>query len=77
MHLVMVRLKKSKTDDGFCEMHEHVKVGTEYLVDLDTLHDLNLWHIKTNTKHVKQVVQVNNGRWLPMELLEVVTEDLN
>lgn len=77
MHLVMVRLKKSKTDDGFCEMHEDVKIGTEYLVDLDTLHDLDLLHIKTGTKHVKQVVSADNGRWLPMELLEVVNEDRN
>ena len=45
MTMVRVLLKKTVTDDGLCEMGEHVKVGDVYFVDLDSIRFCKWGHL--------------------------------
>ena len=77
MRLVTVKLKKKATADGMVEMHDHIKVGQEYTVDLDSIHWAEFVNEdKGNTRHVKQIVLSYDHLgtytgWLATELLDI------
>lgn len=62
-----------KTADGMMPFEPHVKLGDTYFVDVNSRRVVNLFNIQFNVVHAKEVFAADNGRWLPTELLRVVT----
>jgi len=77
VRLVTVKLKKKATADGMVEMHDHIKVGQEYTVDLDSIHWAEFTNMdKGGTLHVKEIIESfdhlgNYTGWLATELLDI------
>lgn len=60
-----------QTADGLVEFEDHVELGTEYVVDLDSRRTITLVNVDRHLTHTKDVVDTACGRWLPMECLQL------
>lgn len=77
MQIVTAKLKKLKTEDGLIQMLDHIPIGKEYQVDLDSLEELLMFNLEYCLSHKKVVVHTaDHTRFLPIELLDLpVTEE--
>lgn len=73
---VTATLVKHSTEDGLVTMWEHVPLGKQYQVDLDTIQVMEL--IITDPKvpdnhptHRKEVIFADNHQWLATECLHI------
>jgi hypothetical protein len=66
-------LIKRKTDDGLIEIHDHIQLGKEYLVDLDSRSMQKGYNLVEGKAWEKEGILVisSGGRWLPTELLRI------
>lgn len=60
-----------KTADGLMEFKGFVQVGKVYEVDPETRRTAQFFNTEKGVLHVKEIVDVDNGRWLPTELLQL------
>ena len=68
--IVKARLK-TKDLDGIEIMN--VQVGKEYLIELDSKAELDWFNVDHNYgRKVEAVIDIVNGGWLPLEILEIV-----
>lgn len=72
---VIATLIKTKSDDGLIEMLPQIKVGKTYRVDLDSRRPGLLWNREFQKSHEKEIIDVDNGLWMPTELLEIPNND--
>ena len=77
--LRLAKLIKLATDDGMFECADHVKIGTRYLVDMDTKKKLVFFNNKHRATHMKEMIDtVENGAHyssLPTEMLDIEKGD--
>jgi hypothetical protein len=69
--LTRARLIKRVTDDGMFKVFEDVPIGREYVIDLDSLRSARFYNINKEQFHTKDIVNTQEGGFLPMELLEI------
>jgi hypothetical protein len=69
MSIVMAKLIKRKTDDGFVEVNDDIPLGKEYIFDLNTKQIMKGIHIPTSTYWEREMIRdiVNDG-YMPTEL---------
>lgn len=70
-HLTTATLVKRVTDNGLSEVNANVPLGRKYTIDLDTIQNVRAFNVDHNVFHDIQIVFVDNGRWFPLELLDV------
>jgi hypothetical protein len=71
--IVRAKLTRKITEDGLTEVHEHVPIGTMYLIDLNTAEDMPLFNTQYHIAHIKRLVrEYETGGYLPLECLEVL-----
>ena len=73
MKIVKAKLIKHKTDDGLMEMQEDIPLGKIYLIDSDSLQNVQAYNMEKHVRHEKMMVNdITNDAYLPMELLELI-----
>jgi hypothetical protein len=74
MRLVTAKLIKRATEDGLIVVDDHVPVGKEYTIDLDSMAVHQMWNYEKEQGHSKEIVAiVEDGKragWVPTEILE-------
>lgn len=72
---VTAKLIKKATNDGLIEFQDYVPLGSEYLIDTDTIYVAVMQHRPTGRFHVKLMVTDNTlGGDLPLECLDWPTK---
>ena len=76
MNLARATLKATVTEDGRCELQEHVKPGDVYYVDLDRIQPLRWRHTDGPVATERESIFVDASPtgapgWLPLELLDI------
>jgi len=74
-NIVKATLIKTESDDGLFEMHGHIKVGKEYLIDLDTKRMADGRNGVKGVNWRKEIVEIRSESggfdgWMPTEMLE-------
>jgi len=67
-------LKKRITDDGLVEIQDHVQLGTDYLVDINSITIGKGFNIEKKVLWEREIVYAKDGDewlWFPTELLEI------
>lgn len=67
---VEAKLVKLRSEDGIWYMREGVKVGEVYRVAPATVLEGHNVHLPTGQKSLLFLVMLDNGQWVPTELLE-------
>ena len=65
------KLIKLKTLDGLFEVMDHVPVGTEYTVDLNSIFIGCGVNVEIGEAWERELIFMDNGNWFPTELLEI------
>ena len=65
-------LIKRVTDDGLLELKEHLKIGIEYEVDIDTIETAGGFNMVKKKFWTREVVFTTDQQWMPTELLEII-----
>lgn len=75
--IVKAKLVKRCTDDGLCDVQDHIEIGKIYHVDLRTVRTQRMknvakgvWHTKTIIDVVNPTTHVREG-WFAYELLQI------
>ena len=68
------KLIKKKSDDGYYEMMDHVQLGTEYMVDIESINITKSYNMPHGVFFHAELIQVDNDEWLPTELLSIEGE---
>jgi hypothetical protein len=69
---MMARVVKLQTDDGSLSLKDTVKVGETFIVDLSTKSPVPV--SRGQSVVIQALVQcAEDGKWLPMECLELLT----
>lgn len=71
--LIQAHLVKKATADGLVEFEDDVELGRVYLVELDSRQQVDLLNDETGEPHTKEIIFTNEGAWLPLECLRLVT----
>jgi hypothetical protein len=69
--LAPFRVVKRQTDDGLVSFEDDVPLGRVYLIDIDSISVATMTHV-SGVAHQKRIGYAANGRWLPMDCLELV-----
>jgi hypothetical protein len=70
--LVRARLVKTATDDGSMSLKDSLKVGDYFIIDISTKSPVPM-QATDNRIVIQSVVQcAEDGKWLPMECLELL-----
>lgn len=70
MYSVTASLIKTKTDDGMMEMGRHIPLGKKYIVYPETRQFRTGFNIICHKYWQREMVEVDNGEWLPTEMLD-------
>lgn len=74
MRLARYRLVKLATADGLCTFHDDVVLGKVFVLDMDSVREVELLNHKHGVRHRKVILHTpDTGHWLPLECLELVT----
>ena len=65
-------LIKRQTDDTFFEVNDDVKVGRVYRVDMNTAHTAEFINQPTGKRFLAKIVNVDDGSYIPLELLQEI-----
>lgn len=72
MKIIIARLVKSKTDDGLWEMQDHIELGKAYFVDVDSIQVIKAFHKEKKIFHErKMILDIEVGKWIPLEFLDL------
>ena len=76
MNLVKVTIKRTATADGLCELKDTVKVGDQYIADLDRTGLMKWGHKDSESVETRDSVWVYADRgsssgWMPKELFGI------
>lgn len=78
MRLAMAITVRRVTADGLCELRDGVPLGLNYLVDLDSMREADIYNTEHDVLHVKEVVTVVDDQpphgslgWLPTEVIKI------
>lgn len=74
MRLVIGKLIKRVSDDGFFEIEDHIPIGKEYLVDIDSIRKGKGFNIPKKMVWEKEIIDVvdeSKMAWMPTEMLEI------
>lgn len=66
-------LIKLETDDGLVSFKDHIQIGTEYTVDLDSKRVEKGFNFEKQKKWEREIINVVGGDdgWIPTELLDI------
>ena len=70
----MAKLIKRRTDDGLFEIEDHISLGKEYRIDLDTLQIGTGVNSEKEVWWEREIVFMNDTEWFPTELLDFTIE---
>lgn len=73
-NIVSADLVKLKTDDGLVEMKDHIQIGAQYNVDMNSKRMVKGFNIEKKILWEREVIDIvdSEGRWwMPTELLSI------
>jgi hypothetical protein len=75
MKKAIAKLVKHITADGLMEMHDHIPLGKEYEVDLDSIENASGYNVDKQVQWQRLMISTTDLEWLPLELLELDNVD--
>jgi hypothetical protein len=72
---MIAKLIKHKTEDGFVEMYEDIPLGKIYKVLEGSIQYMKGLHLPTGTWWRREMIQCEDGTFIPTELLKIENEN--